>query len=107
MNPQQQKQGNCDVQYKSGANEPEQYTIDVKSNFGKLNFSYQIYQGKDRIHIYYSGSKVFDSGCVGSSSSQILTLNGSSSIFTIIEDPKCDGDSSNTNWELPLGCPTN
>ena len=107
VNPQQQKPGECNVEYKSGANEPEQYTIDVKSSVGKLNFSYQTYSVKDRIHIYYGGSKVFDSGCVGTSGSQTLTLNGSSSVFTIIVDPKCDGDSADTNWNFTLGCPVN
>jgi hypothetical protein len=107
VNPQQQKKGDCNVQYKSGANEPEQYTIDVKSSTGKLDFSFNTYNVKDRIHIYYSGSKVFDSGCVGTVGSQTLTLNGSSSIFTIIVDPKCDGTTDDTNWNFTLGCPTN
>ncbi len=107
VNPDQKKQGDCNVEYKSGANEPEQYTIDVKSNFGKLDFSYKTYNVKDRIHIYYGGSKVFDTGCVGTSGSQTLTLNGSSSIFTIIVDPQCDGNTSDTNWNFTLGCPTN
>ncbi len=103
--PQHQKNGDCNIQYKSGANEPEQYTIDVQKKNGSLTFTYSTYTVKDRIHIYYNGSKVFDSGCVGSSGSQILTLNGYSSVFTIIVDPRCDKDQSNTAWDFTMGCP--
>lgn len=105
VKPELQKNGDCNIQYQSGANEPEQYTIDVKRNYGSLNFSFQTYDVKDRIHIYQSGAKVFDSGCVGSSGSQTLTLNGSSSVFTIIVDPRCDQNPSSTSWNFTLGCP--
>ncbi|HRG20956.1 MAG TPA: hypothetical protein PLQ57_07985 [Saprospiraceae bacterium] len=105
VNPQQKKNGECNIQYKSGANEAEQYTIDVKRNFGSLNFAYETYSVKDRIHIYHGGIKVFDSGCVGANGSQTLNLNGASSIFTIIVDPKCDQDQSDTSWNFTLGCP--
>ena len=101
----QKKTGVCNIQYKSGANEPEQYTIDVQRKTGSLVFTYNTYTVKDRIHIYYNGSKVFDSGCVGSSGSQTLTLNGYSSVFTIIVDPRCDKDQSNTAWDFTMGCP--
>jgi hypothetical protein len=103
--PEQKKTGVCNIQYKSGANEPEQYTIDVQKKYGSLTFTYNTYTVKDRIHIYYNGSKVFDSGCVGSSGSQVLTLNGYSSVFTIIVDPRCDKDQSNTAWDFTMGCP--
>lgn len=103
--PEQKKTGVCNIQYKSGANEPEQYTIDVQKKTGSLTFAYSTYTVKDRIHIYYNGTKVFDSGCVGSSGSQVLTLNGYSSVFTIIVDPRCDKDQSNTAWDFTMGCP--
>ncbi len=103
--PEQKKTGVCNIQYKSGANEPEQYTIDVQRKTGSLTFTYNTYTVKDRIHIYYNGTKVFDSGCVGSSGSQVLTLNGYSSVFTIIVDPRCDKDQSNTAWDFTMGCP--
>lgn len=104
VNPQQQKTGECNVTYGSGANEPEQYTIDVKRTTGTLQFSFDTYTVKDRIHIYNGGTKVFDTGCVGSSGSQTLTLNGSS-IFRIVVDPLCDPNESDTQWSFTLGCP--
>ena len=105
VNPAQQKNGDCNIEYKSGANEPEQYTIDVRRTTGSLNFTYQTYDVKDRIHIYHGGSKVFDTGCVGASGSQVLTLNGASSVFVIIVDPLCAPGESNTSWNFTLGCP--
>ncbi|MBK8517349.1 MAG: hypothetical protein IPL55_14020 [Saprospiraceae bacterium] len=106
VNAQQQKIGQCNIEYKSGANEPEQYTIDVKSNIGSVLFSYSTFTVKDRIHIYQSGTKIFDSGCIGASGSQVLKLNGSSSIFVIVVDPLCSpGETSDTAWNFTLGCP--
>jgi len=105
VNVAQQKNGNCNIEYKSGANEPEQYTIDVKRNYGSVKFSYNTYTVKDRIHIYHGGYKIFDTGCIGSSGSQTLTLNGNSSVFTIIIDPLCDPKESDTSWDFTLGCP--
>ncbi|MBK8701208.1 MAG: hypothetical protein IPN29_17390 [Saprospiraceae bacterium] len=105
VNPNQVKPGDCNIQYKSGANEPEQYNIDVKRTTGSLTFTFDTQTIKDRIHIYHGGAKVFDSGCVGTSGSQVLTLNGYSSIFTIVVDPLCDPTESNTAWSFTLGCP--
>jgi len=99
VNPAQVKTGECNISYGSGANEPEQYTIDVKKATGTLTFTYSTYTVKDRIHIYYANGKVFDSGCVGASGSQNFTLNGSSSVFRIIVDPLCDPTESNTAWD--------
>jgi hypothetical protein len=107
VTPQQQKTGECNVQYGSGANEPEQYTIDVYSTSGSLSFRYETYTAKDRIHVYYGNSKIFDSGCVGTKGSRTQTfqLNGYSSVFRIVVDPLCDPNDSNTQWNFTLGCP--
>ena len=105
VNPAQQKTGQCSVQYGSGANEPEQYTIDVHSLTGTLQFSYELYDVKDRVHVYYGGSKIFDTGCVGGGGSQSFTLNGYTSVFTIIVDPKCEPNDQTTAWNFTLGCP--
>ncbi|HLF62164.1 MAG TPA: hypothetical protein VI603_00320 [Saprospiraceae bacterium] len=105
VNPQQQKTGQCNVSYGSGANEPEQYTIDVYQTTGSVLFRYETFDVKDRIHIYLGGAKVFDSGCVGTNGdrTQTLTLNGSS-VFRIVVDPQCE-TSESTSWNFTLGCP--
>jgi hypothetical protein len=105
VNPQQQKQGNCNTEYRSGANEPEQYTIDVNRTTGSVIFTYNTETIKDRIHVYYANAKVFDTGCVGAAGNQTFQLNGYTGVFRIIVDPLCDPNESNTSWSFTLGCP--
>ncbi len=105
VNPEQQKTGDCNIAYRSGANEPEQYTIDVHRTSGSLVFNYDTETIKDRIHVYYGNAKIFDTGCVGATGSQTFALNGYTSVFTIIVDPLCDPTESNTSWSFTLGCP--
>jgi hypothetical protein len=109
VDPNDEHSGSCNTQYQNGSDNPEQYTIDVGRRSGSLTFTYETYTVKDRIHIYHGGSKVFDSGCVGTKGlkSRTLTLNGSSSVFRIIVDPKCEPqETSGTAWYFTLGCPS-
>jgi hypothetical protein len=103
--PENQKTGVCNTTYESGSNAPEQYTIDVFQSFGTVQFSFQTYNVKDRIHVYHGGAKVFDTGCVGASGGQAIKLNGFSSSFRVVVDPTCDGSQQHTDWNFTLGCP--
>jgi hypothetical protein len=106
VNPNQQKQGVCNTTYRSGANEPEQYTIMLTQTTGSVDFSYSTYTVKDRIHIYQGATKIFDSGCVGVSSRVTLTLNGNSNIIRIVVDPQCEpNETQSTQWDFNFGCP--
>lgn len=106
VRPEQQKTGECNVTYRSGANEPEQYTIDVFQTFGTVIFEYQTYTVKDRVHVYQGAFKVFDSGCVGTQGWQSTSINiQGNSVFRIVIDPLCDPNETNTRWDFKLGCP--
>ncbi len=104
VRPENQNTGQCNVTYGSGANEPEQYTIDVYQTFGNLEFKYETFKAKDRIHIYQGSRKIFDSGCVGTqgTKSQSLRLNGVNSVFRVVVDPLCDPNDSATQWNFIL-----
>ena len=106
VDPRLQKPGVCNTTYKSGANEPEQYTITLNQTTGSVDFAYSTYTVKDRIHIYQGSTKIFDSGCVGTSNRVTLTLNGSSNIIRIVVDPKCEpNETQTTQWDFNFGCP--
>ncbi len=105
VNPQYQRQGECNATYGSGANEPEQYTIDVHRATGSLVFTYDTETIKDRIHVYYAGRKILDTGCVGARGSQTFVLDGYNTVFKVVVDPLCDPTESNTSWSFSLGCP--
>ncbi len=106
VNPQQQKTGVCSTTYHNGANEPEQYTITMPVATGTVSFTYNTYTVKDRIHIYQGNSKIFDSGCVGTSATVNITLNGTSNIIRIVVDPLCEqSDQKDTAWDFNFGCP--
>jgi predicted GNAT family N-acyltransferase len=106
VSPQQQKTGQCSTTYYNGANEPEQYTITMAQATGTVSFYYNTYTVKDRIHIYQGNSKIFDSGCVGTSGTTNLNLNGSSYMIRIVVDPLCEpNETQNTQWEFNFSCP--
>ncbi len=105
VDPRLQKPGVCNTTYRSGANEPEQYTITLNKTTGYVDLSYNTYTVKDRIHVYQGSTKIFDSGCVGQSNKVTLTLTGISNIIRIVVDPLCDPTESNTQWDFMLGCP--
>ena len=106
VDPQQQKPGVCNTTYKSGANVPEQYTLTLNQSTGSVDFAYNTYSVKDRIHIYQGSTKIFDSGCVGTSGRITLTLNGTTNIIRIVVDPQCEpNETQNTQWDFNFGCP--
>ena len=105
VKPENQHTGQCNVTYGSGANDPEQYTINVHQTFGSLTFSYQNFTAKDRIQVHYGGSIIFDTGCTGGSQSTTFNLNGFSSTFRVVVNPLCDPSESHTQWNFTLGCP--
>lgn len=105
VNPQNVRTGQCNTSYRSGSNDPEQYNIDLQTTSGTAVLTFDTYTVKDRIHVYYDGAKVFDSGCVGTSGRKELALNGRSSVFKVVIDPKCDpAVTDNTQWTFSLGC---
>ena len=53
VKPENQKTGQCNVSVVNGADEPEQYTIDVYKTIGSVLFTYNTENIKDRIHIYH------------------------------------------------------
>ena len=107
VKPEHQRTGKCNVTYGSGANAPEQITIDVYQAFGSVSFEYETYTVKDRIQIYNGARLILDTGCVGTQGWRSTTLQISgSSIFRIVVNPLCDpSDGSNTAWQFKLGCP--
>ncbi len=106
VSPEHQHKGVCNTQYRSGANAPEQYTIDVGQPYGSVTLNYETYVVKDRIQVYNGGRLIFDSGCVGTRGTKSTTLQMSgSSVFRIVVNPLCDPGESNTQWHFTLGCP--
>jgi hypothetical protein len=107
VRPENQKTGNCNQQYGSGANEPEQYTFELGRGFGTVEFKYETYKAKDRIHIYQGFNKLFDSGCIGTEGwrTQVFQLNGSGTQLRVVVDPLCDPVDTHTQWNFRVGCP--
>ncbi len=99
-----QHQGECNTNYSgSGDNVAQQYTIPVDPLSSQLSISYELYGVKDRIHAYYNGYKIYDSGCASGSGSTQLQTSGMGGTVAIIIDPRCDS-SSNTAWNFTLNC---
>jgi hypothetical protein len=94
----------CGVQQVQGGDAAETRTIDLGQRSGMVSFSYQTYTQEDRMTVTYEGQVLFDTGCVGASSSAQLAYSGSSSLITVAVTPNCGGGTG-TSWTFTMGCP--
>jgi hypothetical protein len=94
----------CDTASKSGANPPETITVNIGSNVGTADFSFDMFEVADQMTIEYGGGIIADTGCVSGSRTIQLDLTGSSSQVIIRVNPNCR-QSDETKWNFTLGCP--
>lgn len=90
-------EGNGDV--------PPSFPIEMGRNAGTFEFSYETRNAKDRIEVFYEGTLLFDSGCVGESRRVQLAYGpGSSTQVDVVVSPKCEGSPA-TSWKFQATCP--
>jgi hypothetical protein len=96
----------CNELKEAGTDAAETHIVDLGQGWGSFNFEYQTFTQKDRIEIWHGGTKVFDSGCAGTSSwtNQQVTLSGFGNQIKVIVYPNCEGGSG-TQWEFKVHCP--
>ncbi|GEM_PF-6074155 len=95
----------CGQVTQAGGDTPETHTHELGMTKGTVTFDYNTYYIKDQIIVYYDGTVLFDSGCVGEKKSVDLHFEGSSHTLTVKVNPNCSG-SSGTAWRYTLHCPT-
>ena len=73
---------------------------------GTFRFDYDTAFQEDRIIVQYEGGTIFDSGCVGTGTTQTtnITFAGSSEEITVRVEPNCAGGTG-TWWEFTVYCP--
>ena len=106
IKPAVQHQSKCNDQQQAGGDAPEVHTIDLGQSYGSFMFDYNTVTQKDQIIITNGGIRIFDSGCVGTSSSIRLQLKGYSPTITVRVNPNCEGGSG-TQWYFTVHCPEN
>jgi subtilisin-like proprotein convertase family protein len=85
------------VSYRGG---PESVTnvIDTQETSGLISIGYDFYTLPDRMHVYYDGQLLFDSGLISGAGSTNLSYGpGSSTDFTIVMN-EGGNENSNTAW---------
>jgi hypothetical protein len=87
----------------SGTDQADSRTIQLGKT-GQTTFTYQTYSQQDRIVVYYKNQPIFDTGCVGASGSQVLTLSGPETYVVVEVTPNCAGGSG-TAWNYSFTCP--
>lgn len=71
---------------------------------GTFSFYYDTYNIPDVVKVSYEGRTLFDSGCIGKSSTETLTYSGTSSRVTVQVTPNCAG-TKGTGWTFTVACP--
>ena len=102
------KVGKCNQAYSNGANEPEQYTVNITDNFsGTYEYYYEHFTVKDRATLIFNGNTIFDTGCTSGSKKVALPMINSGGELKIIVQPKCVPNSGDTQWNFRLSCISN
>jgi hypothetical protein len=95
----------CGAQTQAGSDAAETHTIDLGATEGVFPFRFDTMSVPDRIVVTYSGSVLFDSGCVGTGRTMNLSFNGASTRVTVQVTPNCSGGTTGTQWTFTAGCP--
>ena len=100
----------CSGATNAGGDIPDERTFEMTQSSGTFDFFYQTYSIKDQVIVTQGGAILFDSGCVGSSDTVPLTLNGTSSEIVVRVVPNCactnPAGCTGTEWNYRVGCPT-
>jgi hypothetical protein len=96
--------GQCNQETVSGGNIPDYRIIDIGQANLTIKFTYDTYDIKDKIDVYYMNRQIFSTGCVGAKGATYLPLNGYESTLRIRVTPNCAGDTG-TAWEYSIECP--
>lgn len=94
----------CNSQQVAGRDAPEVRTIELGRTSGSFVFQFETHTRPDRMAVFYEGSPLFDTGCVGDSGARTITYSGSSSQVRVVVQPNCAGGSG-TAWAFTVNCP--
>ncbi len=98
-------QSRCNDTQKAGGDAPEVHQIDLGVTTGVFRFDYQTFSVKDQIIISQGGVTIFNTGCVGESSSVQVRFNGYTTMIEVRVNPNCGG-STGTAWNFTVHCPS-
>ncbi|MBF0538355.1 MAG: VCBS repeat-containing protein [Nitrospirae bacterium] len=94
----------CNTVTNAGSDKPESFTFDMGATSGTFYLDYNTYTIEDEIFVYYQGTLLYDTGCVGKSDSVPLSFSGTSSVISVSVTPNCTGTTS-TAWTFTVSCP--
>ena len=89
----------------AGADTPDSRSFEMGKTSATFQFDYDTYSQQDRIQVYYQGSPIYDTGCVGKSDTVHLSFSGQSTVIQVVVTPNCAGGSG-TSWNYTVHCPT-
>ncbi|WP_309896489.1 hypothetical protein [Archangium sp.] len=95
----------CNVPVSSGAGGDKPYSVNVNlgAASGAFRFTYDTQSVKDRMIVRVNGVALYDTGCVGQSTSVVLNYSGST-VANVEVLPNCEG-TTGTAWSFSVGCP--
>jgi hypothetical protein len=100
--------GACNEQTVAGQDTPDYRIINIGKGHVAINFYYETFTVKDLFDVYYTGEKVFSSGCVSTAGErvEVIWLDGDEAYLRVNVTPDCDGGTG-TQWYYAIECPNN
>lgn len=89
----------------AGADTPDSRSFEMGRTSATFQFDYDTYSQQDRIQVYYQGSPIYDTGCVGKADTVHPSYSGQSTVIQVVVTPNCAGGSG-TQWNYTVHCPS-
>ncbi len=99
-----QCEANCPGGSAAGGDAGVVRNFELGHSKGSFEFSWNTYTIKDRLILRYDGSVLYDTGCVGESSSVRLDYSGKPTFISVEVIPDCAGE-TDTVWDFQVSCP--
>ncbi len=105
---------NCNENIVSSGAYNESFKIGLNTNAGTTQLTYNMFNSKDRVLIYYENSLIYESGCVKLDGSELndnnkrspanISFNGEDDYFSVEVSGDCER-SGQVDWNFLISCP--
>ena len=105
---------NCNENIVSSGAYNENFKIALNTNAGTIQLTYNMFNSKDRVLIYYENSLIYESGCVSLDGSELndynkrspknISFNGEDTYLSVEVSGDCER-SGQVDWNFLISCP--
>jgi hypothetical protein len=88
----------------AGGDTPDSRSFEMGRTSATFQFDWNTYSQQDQIQVYYEGRSIYDTTCIGSANTQLISYSGTTTVIQVVVTPNCAGGSG-TAWDYTVHCP--